>query len=281
MKPHVCAESAGEPLQPGWWFIFSGYKLLVQAKEEGFYIPFVEDFSGFKLHAVRKRFVGDLDGSPCYEVECDPDAKAPEGMRFEGLRPLFGHLDDRFFHLAGRALQLMEWDRTHQFCSQCGHPARDKEDETAKVCASCGFVSFPVPSPAIIVAVTREEKILLARASRFPKEIYSVLAGFVEPGESLEECVRREVREEVGLEVTGIRYFGSQPWPFPNSLMIGFTAEHAAGEIRADGKEIVDAGWFTADHLPQIPGKISIARKLIDWFTAEALRSKEARKLGD
>jgi NAD+ diphosphatase len=129
-------------------------------------------------------------------------------------------------------------------------------------------VSFPDVSPAIIVAVIRDERILLARASRFPKQMYSVLAGFVEPGESLEECVRREEREEVGVEVTNIRYFGSQPWPFPHSLMVGFTADHAAGEISADGKEIVDAGWFTADHLPQIPGKISIARKLIDWFVA-------------
>jgi NAD+ diphosphatase len=266
MKSHISTKSVKEPLQRGWWFIFSGYKLLVQAKEEGFSIPFVGDSSQLKLDAVRKRCVGNLDGLPCYEAECAPDAQAPESMSFEGLRPLFGHLDDRFFQLAGRAFQIMNWDRTHQFCSQCGRPARDKDDEMAKICSSCGFVSFPVVSPAIIVAVTRGDKILLARASRFPKQMYSVLAGFVEPGESLEECVRREVREEVGVELTNIRYFGSQPWPFPNSLMIGFTADHAEGEIKTDGKEIVEAGWFTAENLPQIPGKISIARRLIDWF---------------
>jgi NAD+ diphosphatase len=121
-------------------------------------------------------------------------------------------------------------------------------------------------SPAIIVAVVRGRTILLGHAARFPGAMYSVLAGFVEPGESLEDCVRREVKEETGVKVKDIRYFGSQPWPFPNSLMVGFTAEYAGGEITMDEKEIVDARWFTADSLPTIPDKISIARKLIDWF---------------
>jgi NAD+ diphosphatase len=121
-------------------------------------------------------------------------------------------------------------------------------------------------SPAIIVAVVRDKTILLAHAARFPGAMYSVLAGFVEPGESLEECVRREVKEEAGVDLKHIRYFGSQPWPFPNSLMIGFTAAYAGGEITADQKEIVDARWFQAKDLPLIPEKVSIARKLIDWF---------------
>jgi NAD+ diphosphatase len=260
------SKSLAEPLEAGWWFIFSGNKLLVQSNEESLSVPFVEDPSLLKLDILRKQSISKLDGSPCYSAEACPDARVPEGMTLEGLRSLFGHLDEPFFRLAGRAFQIMNWDRTHQFCSQCGHPTKDKEDELAKLCPSCGFVSFPVLSPAIIVAVLRGDKILLARASRFPKEMHSVLAGFVEPGESLEECVRREVGEEVGVEVMNIRYFGSQPWPFPNSLMIGFTAEYAGGEIRIDEKEIVYAGWFRADNLPKIPDKISIARKLIDWF---------------
>jgi NAD+ diphosphatase len=129
-------------------------------------------------------------------------------------------------------------------------------------------------SPAIIVAVVRDGSVLLAHAARFPGAMYSVLAGFVEPGESLEDCVRREVKEEAGVELKNIRYFGSQPWPFPNSLMIGFTAEYAGGEVTMDMKEIVDAQWFTADHLPTIPDKISIARKLIDWFVEQYPPSK-------
>jgi NAD+ diphosphatase len=277
MKYTPSSPPAREPLKPGWWFIFSGYALLVQAKGEKLTVPFVKGASPFELHTVRKRRIGELDGSPCYEAECSPDAEAPEGMRFEGLRSLFAHLDDPLFRLAGRALQIMDWNRTHQFCSQCGGLTEDKDDETAKICTSCGFMSFPLASAAIIVAVTKDERILLARASRFPENMYSVLAGFVEPGESLEECVRREVREEVGVEVTNVRYFGSQSWPFPNSLMIAFTADYAGGEIKVDGKEIVDAGWFTADHLPQIPGKISIARKLIDRFVETRHKAHGAR----
>jgi NAD+ diphosphatase len=187
-------------------------------------------------------------------------------MEFQGLRKLYGVLEEEVFWVAGRAFQIMDWDRTHQYCGKCGSPTRNKIDERAKVCPSCGTVSFPRMSPAIIVAVIRDHAILLAHAARFPGAMYSVLAGFVEPGESLEDCVRREVKEEAGVELKNIRYFGSQPWPFPNSLMIGYTAEYAAGEIMMDGKEITDAQWFTADRLPAIPDKISIARKLIDWF---------------
>jgi NAD+ diphosphatase len=125
---------------------------------------------------------------------------------------------------------------------------------------------FPRISPAVIVLVERQEKVLLARASRFTENLYSVLAGFAEPGETLEDTVMREIREEVGVEVSDIRYFGSQPWPYPDSLMIGFTASWAAGEIAADNDEITDARWFTVDNLPKIPDKLSISRSLIDWF---------------
>ena len=141
-----------------------------------------------------------------------------------------------------------------------------KTDERAKLCPACGLVSFPRVAPAIIVAVVRDGTILLARARRFPTVMYSVIAGFVEPGESLEQCVHREVREEVGVAVRGLRYFASQPWPFPHSLMVAFTAQHAGGEIRVDEREITEAGWYPPDRLPRIPDSISVARRLIDWF---------------
>jgi NAD+ diphosphatase len=136
----------------------------------------------------------------------------------------------------------------------------------AKECPCCELLIFPRISPAVIVLVERENRVLLARVKRFTSELYSVLAGFVEPGETLEEAVQREIEEEVGIRVKNIRYFGSQPWPFPDSLMIGFTAEYDSGEIEIDETEIVDAGWFDPEKLPTIPGKISIARELIDWF---------------
>jgi NAD+ diphosphatase len=128
---------------------------------------------------------------------------------------------------------------------------------------------FPRISPAVIVLVERGDKVLLARANRFPGKFYSVLAGFVEPGETLEETVAREIKEEVGIEVKDIRYFGSQPWPFADSLMIAFTATYAGGELRIDEEEIVDAGWYEPDNFPDIPGKISISRQLIDWYVTK------------
>jgi NAD+ diphosphatase len=252
---------------PSWWFVFSGNKLLVQMREQGVSIPLLSGLDGIHLKTLRKQYLGTMNGHPCLCAECEADIQIPEGMELQGLRKLYGALDDEMFWVAGRAFQIMDWDRTHQHCGKCGSPTKDKSDERAKICPACGVVSFPRMSPAIIVAVVRDKTILLAHAARFPGAMYSVLAGFVEPGESLEECVRREVKEEARIDLKNIRYFGSQPWPFPNSLMVGFTAEYAGGEITMDGKEIVDAGWFTADNLPTIPDKISIARKLIDWFS--------------
>jgi NAD+ diphosphatase len=144
----------------------------------------------------------------------------------------------------------------------------------AKECESCGRLEFPRLSPAIIVSVEKDDRLLLARSARFPGEFFSVLAGFVEPGESLEEAVRREVMEETGIRVKDISYFGSQPWPFPESLMIGFTARYESGEIEIDGEEIVEAGWYRASELPKIPGPVSIARKLIDAFVEKHSRKK-------
>ena len=170
-------------------------------------------------------------------------------------------------------MQIVAWDRTHQFCGRCATPTETLTNQRARRCPACGLTSYPRISPAIIIAVIRRDahgaRILLARNHRFPAGRYSVLAGFVEPGESLEECAQREVLEEVGIRIKNIRYFKSQPWPFPNSLMIGFTAEYDEGEIKLEESEIADAGWFAADNLPQLPPRMTIARKLIDWFVGK------------
>jgi NAD+ diphosphatase len=202
-----------------------------------------------------------------------PEAMAlPPGYAARDLRALFEHFDDFEIGVAGRAKQIAHWDRDHQFCGRCGAATEAVRGERARRCPACGQSNYPRIAPAIIVAVTRQAddgpRILLARNHRFPPGRYSVIAGFVEAGETLEECVRREVGEETGVEVTNIRYFGSQPWPFPNSLMIGFTAEYAGGEITLSDDEIADAQWFAPDALPLVPPKISIARKLIDDFVA-------------
>jgi NAD+ diphosphatase len=251
---------------PALWFVFRGNDLLVSQEGDSATVPLLSDPAELNLKPVRRQYLGLWEGRDCYSAELENGAVAPEGMDFRGLRRLFGLLDQDLFQLAGRAVQIVDWDRSHQFCGKCGVPTQSKSDERARICPQCGLLSFPRISPAVIVAVVKDDRLLLAHANHFPAGMYSVLAGFVEPGETLEECVRREVGEEVGVEVANIRYFGSQSWPFPHSLMIGFTAEYAGGTLTIDGNEIAAADWFTADDLPRIPDKISIARRLIDWF---------------
>jgi NAD+ diphosphatase len=175
-------------------------------------------------------------------------------------------VDEDFFRMAGRAKQIVGWHATHRFCGRCGGKTEPAPGELAKRCTRCGMMHYPRLSPAAIILVERGDLILLARSPGFPKGLYSVLAGFVEPGESIEETVAREIREEVGIGVENVAYFGSQPWPFPNSLMIGFTADYADGELAPDPGEIEDAGWYKAHDLPQLPPKTSIARAMIDDF---------------
>lgn len=239
------------------------------------HIPYLEGLSELKVSIVRQQYLGLLEGRPCYSVELAEDAEPPPGMIFQGLRQLFGCLEEDFFWLAGRAVQIVDWDRTHQFCGRCGARMMIRPTERVKECPQCGLVNYPRLSPAIIVLVERDHKLLLARSYRFPPGVYSVIAGFVEPGETLEEAVIREVKEETGITVKDICYFGSQPWPFPNSLMIAFTATYAGGEICKEDTEIEEVGWFTVDKLPPLPNPISIARKLIDWFVAKQTRSTQ------
>jgi len=229
----------------------------------------VESPEALGLHISGYQYLGTLNGHPSFAAAVADRDKIPAGLELKDLRTLFSHLGEVSFAVAERAVHLTHWDKTSQYCSRCGHSLRFRESERAKECPNCGRLDFPRLSPAIIVAIEREGKLLLARAARFVEPFYSVLAGFVEPGESLEEAVHREVKEEVGISVKDVRYFGSQPWPFPDSLMIGFTATYAGGEIQIDGQEIVEAGWFDAESFPLIPGTISIARRLIDWFVSE------------
>ncbi len=203
-----------------------------------------------------------------------PDAPRPEGVIAAGLRELYPRLGDQLFGVAGRAVQVIAWDRTHQYCGQCGAPTVTMAGERAKRCPRCGLVNYPRLSPAIIIAIVRcteyGRQLLLARNHRFPSGRFSVLAGYVEPGESLEECAAREVLEEVGIRIKNIRYFGSQPWPFPNSLMVGFTAEYDGGELKLEDGELAEAHWFPADALPDLPPRMTIARRLVDWFSGES-----------
>ncbi len=261
---------------PAYWFIFQADKLLVRSDGDTAELPFAIDPADLGLTIARRQYLGYLEGddqrTDCCAAELDPHAPVPPGWVVDNLRALYPQLGDVWFHLAGRAVQIVDWDRTHQFCGRCATPMERIPHERAKQCPACGLTSYPRISPAIIIAVVKRgvtgNRLLLARNHRFPPGRYSVIAGFVEPGETLEECAGREVREETGVVITNIRYFGSQSWPFPNSLMLGFTADYVKGEISLEEAEIADANWFAADALPGLPPKPSIARRLIDWFVA-------------
>ncbi len=225
-------------------------------------------------HAPRL-LLGLLDGVACWAVDLDGDGDHLRGADLEDLdsiavplMALHGRVDDARWTLAGRAVQLVEWERTHRFCGRCATPTEPAPGERARRCPACRLLAFPRLAPAVITLIERGDEALLARGAAFPIPMYSCIAGFVEPGETLEEAVHREVREEVGVELAEIRYTASQPWPFPHSLMIGFEATWASGDIAVDGKEILDAQWYRCDDLPMIPPPMSIARTLIDRWIA-------------
>lgn len=218
-------------------------------------------------------FLGILDGAACWGVDV-PDGNDPSDGAALDLYSYFGRASEDEWLVAGRAVQIVEWGRTHRFCGRCGERTEPARGERAMRCPQCRLLSFPRLAPAMITLVTRgepgpEQEALLARGVQFRMPMYSCLAGFVEPGETLEGAVIREVREEVGVEVGDVHYAGSQPWPFPHSLMLGFRANWIAGDITPDPTEIVDANWYPKHDLPPIPPGISIARKLIDAWIAE------------
>lgn len=210
-------------------------------------------------------FVGVLDGRPVWALDAEP-----AGGTGVPLMGLWGTIDDVTWTVAGRAVQLVEWARTHRYCGRCATATEPAVGERARRCPACGLLAFPRLAPAMIVLVTRPDdgRALLARGARFPIEMWSCLAGFVEPGETLEQAVHREVAEEVGIAVDGVRYWGSQPWPFPHSLMLGCRASYAGGGIVCEPGEIAAADWFEPDALPPIPPGMSIARRMIDAWAA-------------
>ncbi|MBO0714815.1 MAG: NAD(+) diphosphatase [Acidimicrobiales bacterium] len=252
----------------------SGSRLVISVR--GAEVALGEADGHFEATISQAIFIGTLGGSPCWAVDADRPMEAecagPEldaGGAFADLRRLFGQVDEPTWLAAARALQLVEWARTHRYCGRCGAPTEPSPVELARRCPRCGLLAFPRLAPAVIVLVERDDgRALLARNSQWRGGMYSCLAGFVEPGESVEGALRREVREEVSVEVDDLRYRRSQPWPFPHSLMLGFNARYASGEVVCDGTEIVDAGWFAPDNLPELPGPISIARWLIDDWVA-------------
>lgn len=210
----------------------------------------------------------DADG-PVWTARVGPEFEPPQDAHFVDLRQAYAVLTEEDWMLAGRAAQVLTWDVDHRFCSRCGTDTDQHDAERARSCPKCRLMAFPRLTPAVIMLVERDDgKALLAWGRQFPGRFFSALAGFVEPGETLEQTVVREVKEEAGVEVDNVRYFGSQPWPFPHSLMIGFNANYAGGELKIQESEIVEADWYSHEALPPVPkGRMSIAGWLIeDWM---------------
>jgi NAD+ diphosphatase len=261
--------SAGEPDAESLCFVFQQTLLLVAGDARAAQLPAQGELAPLGTTPLRRLYLGTLGGRACFAYEYGAETEAPQGMLWQGLRTLYGKLDDNLFALAGRALQFVDWDRTHQFCGRCATPMRHRGSEHARECPACGLIAYPRIAPAVMCLVGRAREIRLARSPHFPPGMYSALAGFVEPGESLEQCLAREVLEETGIGIANVRYFASQPWPFPHSLMIAFVADYDGGELAPAPDEIEDAQWFTLDALPRLPNRISVARRLIDGVVAE------------
>ena len=256
----------GEPTPRHWNLAFVEGQLLLPEDPDLGLSPMSQP--GWQALAETRHYLGRLDGLDCWALRLQA---VPQGWRPVALRAAMMGFAEPLAGLASRAAQVLEWDRSHRFCGACGTPTEHQPGERARRCPACGHTAYPRINPAMMTLVWRPGEVLLARAPHFAGGMYSALAGFVEAGESIEQCIVREVAEEVGVQVDELRYYGSQSWPFPNSLMIAFTARWTDGEIVPQAGEIEDAQWFAIDALPKIPPRFSISGHLVR-DTVEAMR---------
>jgi NAD+ diphosphatase len=252
-----------------YWFVFHEDMLLLRMKEDGEYHVPRCSAPPLPPPAARHR-LGVHAGAPCVAYATRMPPEEPVWLAV-GLRDAYGIIGEELYSAAGKAYQLIHWDRHSRYCSACGAETVPGA-HISKKCPACGRENFPNPSVAVLALVMRKESALLVRAHTFRGKYFGLVAGFLEPGETLEECVRREVMEETGLAIRDIRYFGSRPWPYPNGLMAGFTAQYRGGEITLQKSELLDGGFFSRDAVPDLPQKPSLARHMIDWWLEGAGR---------
>lgn len=253
-----------------YWFVFIGNSLLVNRNEGKGSVPLSEmPPTPLKAWTLQQE-LPEMDGHPCktYKLEVPPEDL--NGLETIGLRESWNVLPRKMYNMASKASELLYWDSNTKFCGMCGAPMK-RDTVISKRCTNCGKEVWPQVSPAIIVRIRRGDQILLVNAKTFRRsEMYGLVAGFLETGETLEDCVRREVMEEVHLKIRNLKYFGSQAWPYPCGVMIGYTADYESGEIELQEEELNRAGWFGKNNMPAIPDKMSIARMLIDDFLEES-----------
>lgn len=257
----------------GWWFLTCQNKVL--CVPQGQRVPFgqVDELTIDNALLLNAEYFADYQGEPCYRLALEETVDVGLGEWLD-LYSLISELDEPLFMLAGRALQHALFLQTHRFCGQCGQIMTRVDWELAMQCKDCGFRAYPRISPSIIVAIRRDDQILLACHKRHSQSkdkdrLYTVLAGFVEAGETLEQCLHREVKEEVNLKVHNVRYQGSQPWPFPHSMMVGYIADYLKGNIQVQRSELLEANWYHIDELPRLPHPGTIARSMIDTLVAQ------------
>jgi NAD+ diphosphatase len=249
----AAVSTAAEPTASAWSFAFVEGQLLLPESAQAL-------SPGPLLDGEVRHYLGRLGGLDAWAMRVQAP---PPGWRRTPLRAAMMSMPSPQMALAARAAQVLEWDRAHRFCGVCGTATEHLAHERARRCPACAHVAYPRVTPAMMVLVWRPGEVLLARAPHFAKGVYSALAGFVEAGETLEQCVERETAEEVGVRIADLRYYGSQSWPFPHSLMVAFTARWAGGEIVPQASEIEDAQWYPIDALPAIPPRFSISGHLI------------------
>ena len=250
-----------------YYFIYCREKLILVKNTRTRSIPIMENLPFHDDDLRYCRPIGLYKQKQCLLVQVDDSTSMPDTFVLVPLRKAYQFISPDMWTIAGRAVQLLHWHNENRFCGKCGSKMVERQSEPAKKCTRCDFLAYPRLTPAVIMSVIWNNKILLGRAATFPKGMYSPLAGFVEAGETLEDAVRREIFEEVGISITDIQYIASQPWPFPQSLMLGFTAKYHSGEIKVDTTELEDARWFSAEAMPKrLPSQMSISRTLVDLF---------------
>lgn len=245
--------------------IFCGDDILLLREKDGVRLAAAEDIEDDRMELRDEEGFGlavDVDKADIPEI----DESADNGLYRCGLRKAYGRLSEEAWRGASREAELRNWSRSHLFCGKCGGRL-EKASEISKKCLECGAEIFPSPSPAVLVLVKRGEEALLVHARNFRNDMFALVAGFVESGETLEECVIREVKEETSLAIGNVRYYGSQSWPFPFQLMVAFTAEWTEGEIGFADNELSAGGWFRRENVPLLPTLPSLSRRLIDaWI---------------
>lgn len=258
---------ARDPQPHDRWCVFVGQRLLVVQHGDRVQLPTTQTLALHEIHPSAAMLLGELGDQHCLLGSLHEHV-VQSPLTTIDVRTALGALHETEATAAGYASQIAHWDETSRFCPRCATPTEPVAHERAKRCPNCHLTQYPRVHPAIIVLVYRPGEVLLTRQATWPAGRYSLIAGFVEPGETLEACVRREVSEEVGVLVDEIRYLGSQPWPFPHQIMVGFVARYADGDVQVDHNELEDARWFAVDDLPLLPPPISIARKIFDWYAA-------------